>query len=608
MATSNCRNCPDTYTVNTTRYSPAAISLPKQTAVCPTCGGLECLCRPRFFDGQLLSADDLTRLERYIVGKNRLHNRYLHGWGVVCGLEVRCDPCKDTVTVRKGYALSPCGDDIVVCKDVSVPICDLIKQCQRASADDCFSSQLTEAERGCQDAEVPWVLSICYDEKPSRGITPLRASSGSACCSKCACGGSSTCGCSCHETTSAAAQSTSRSAPAQCEPSVTCEGYRFTVSRFSTTSTNIRKKALGEMTRRYNACVNELRSILPEEPQDSNEPDQWRQYCCELIEAVRDFFSTHSSYDCRLDEKLATIACPPRPANMGSDEYIFLVKKTIQRIKKILTEYDRYCRCSAFLPPCPEPAEENCVPLAKVTIQRSGCRIVDVCNFSARRFAVTVPALSYWLSWAPVGEILYGLVGKKCCPTVRLSLQDVAPDPGHLAAGIAINPINQNNNTYSENESEAAAPKESGILQVAQETVQVFAQAYASRSVEFDSQILLEDAMGARGEDNLPFLSVEERRNPLTTLIANEIAVPLVNAFMPKKPGDISNLARAKKVKAAEAEKEKIRKADSAKKAAAGAPPTELEELQARLEALKRVVDHQQQTIDTLAKRQARKD
>ena len=50
--------------------------------VCPACGGLDCLCRPRFFPGQLLSDDDLNRLSRYIVDKNKLHNRYLHGWGV----------------------------------------------------------------------------------------------------------------------------------------------------------------------------------------------------------------------------------------------------------------------------------------------------------------------------------------------------------------------------------------------------------------------------------------------------------------------------------------------------------------------------------------------
>src|SRR4051812_7846140 len=98
-------------------------------AQCPVCGGLECLCRPRFFAGQLLTDEDLNRLERYMIAKNKLHNRYLHGWGVACGLEVVCHQCQGWVTVTAGYALSPCGDDIVVCRDEAVNVGDLIKQC-----------------------------------------------------------------------------------------------------------------------------------------------------------------------------------------------------------------------------------------------------------------------------------------------------------------------------------------------------------------------------------------------------------------------------------------------------------------------------------------------
>jgi hypothetical protein len=38
---------------------------------CPVCGGLECLCRPRFFAGQLLTEEDLNRLENYVIGKKQ---------------------------------------------------------------------------------------------------------------------------------------------------------------------------------------------------------------------------------------------------------------------------------------------------------------------------------------------------------------------------------------------------------------------------------------------------------------------------------------------------------------------------------------------------------
>ena len=33
---------------------------------CPACGGLQCLCRPRFFPGQLLTDEDLNRLKGLI--------------------------------------------------------------------------------------------------------------------------------------------------------------------------------------------------------------------------------------------------------------------------------------------------------------------------------------------------------------------------------------------------------------------------------------------------------------------------------------------------------------------------------------------------------------
>ena len=52
---------------------------------------LECLEHPKFFCGQLLTDQDLTSLVQWVQNKSRLL-RYRHGWGVVCGLDVRCQP------------------------------------------------------------------------------------------------------------------------------------------------------------------------------------------------------------------------------------------------------------------------------------------------------------------------------------------------------------------------------------------------------------------------------------------------------------------------------------------------------------------------------------
>jgi hypothetical protein len=84
------------------------------TCGCSTCAP-EGYTRPRFFAGQLLTEEDLDLLTSYATSKNRLHNRSFFGEGAVCGLEVVCDPCGDGhVTVRPGYALDCCGNDIVV--------------------------------------------------------------------------------------------------------------------------------------------------------------------------------------------------------------------------------------------------------------------------------------------------------------------------------------------------------------------------------------------------------------------------------------------------------------------------------------------------------------
>ncbi len=90
---------------------------------------LDCLVQPRFFHGQVLSDQDLTQLLHWTQSKLRL-NRFRDGWGVVCGLEVRCacDPKQPgKVTVLPGYALSCCGDDIIICEPQCVDLSVVFK-------------------------------------------------------------------------------------------------------------------------------------------------------------------------------------------------------------------------------------------------------------------------------------------------------------------------------------------------------------------------------------------------------------------------------------------------------------------------------------------------
>lgn len=90
--------------------------------------------RPRFFAGQVLLDDDLAAIETYVVGKNRLRNRFLHGDGVVCGLDVTCHPCGGgSVLVGSGYALDCCGNDIVVPCREELDIPEMIRELRTAT-------------------------------------------------------------------------------------------------------------------------------------------------------------------------------------------------------------------------------------------------------------------------------------------------------------------------------------------------------------------------------------------------------------------------------------------------------------------------------------------
>jgi hypothetical protein len=88
----------------------------------PTQGALE---RVHYFQRQLLTADDLTADQEYFREKLRRHNRYLHGWGTVCGLEVVAAPTGEIpwrVQVTPGYALGPWGDEIYVGEPVHIDL------------------------------------------------------------------------------------------------------------------------------------------------------------------------------------------------------------------------------------------------------------------------------------------------------------------------------------------------------------------------------------------------------------------------------------------------------------------------------------------------------
>jgi hypothetical protein len=125
--------------------------------------------RLRWFYGQPVGAADLRREQAYYRDAIRRHNRLLHGWGIVCGLEVEVrpaaecdpaltDPAATTLVVSPGAAIDATGDDIVVGRPRPVELSRLLPEA--------VLEQLAKHPGTVY-------LSICFHEHPVDLMRPL---------------------------------------------------------------------------------------------------------------------------------------------------------------------------------------------------------------------------------------------------------------------------------------------------------------------------------------------------------------------------------------------------------------------------------------------------
>jgi photosystem II stability/assembly factor-like uncharacterized protein len=84
----------------------------------------------------------------------RFHNKHLHGWGIVCGLQVYCgdgiENGRMTVKVKEGYALDCDGNDLVVQQDKTLQIMEMIKKQGLLDGQDgevCLTMNLNESNQ-----------------------------------------------------------------------------------------------------------------------------------------------------------------------------------------------------------------------------------------------------------------------------------------------------------------------------------------------------------------------------------------------------------------------------------------------------------------------------
>lgn len=73
--------------------------------------------RNRYFTGKYMRARDFAADQDYFLDRHRLHNRLLHGWGIVCGLEVSSEKrsgCPVEIVVEPGIAIDCCGRELIL--------------------------------------------------------------------------------------------------------------------------------------------------------------------------------------------------------------------------------------------------------------------------------------------------------------------------------------------------------------------------------------------------------------------------------------------------------------------------------------------------------------
>ncbi|MBZ0120842.1 MAG: hypothetical protein K8H88_27860 [Sandaracinaceae bacterium] len=386
---------------------------------CPACGKrnclrLECLERPRFFGGQLLTQNELNGLLDYIRAKNRLHNRLLHGWGTVCGLEVSCHACPGWVTIHPGYAIDPCGNDLVVCEPHDVNLVEAIKACidRERRRDECGRPK----KRKDPDEEEVWCVALRYDEQALRPVAPLR-NEGAKPCRRCDAQGRCGCGCeSCGKAKARCSCAPSRArTPIECEPTRIAEGYKVEVCRSDAHCPDRMDLLQGTLPARAIECMmtvvevirGSITSTLPD-------PDSARG-AYELARSIRTavlrlYQDDPLNVRCTIDDGLAALVLRPPANNETQAEWLADHARALGILMRYLIQYVIDCICQALLPPCPEQPEDDAVCLACVKLK--GGEIEHICNLSCRKLAGSFASLGYWL---PIGALIKPALCGLCC-------------------------------------------------------------------------------------------------------------------------------------------------------------------------------------------------
>ena len=356
-----------------------------QPKVCPTCGGLERFERPRYFSGQLLTDKDLDAAQRYVIEKNKLHNRYAVGAGVVCGLAVRCHATKPcAVVVEPGYALDCCGNDLVLGEPAEFNVCDYLEACRKGEVR-CDDKMRSSRSRQDDSPKEHYCLFLSYNEEPLRPMTAMIRNNGST--------------------------------SPRCEPSRTRETWRFDLvdqedleaRKPAPTLVERLPELLDAPAKKLKGFVSHLADI--QKNLFTNERRQFHEKVRDVLGEMRADLLQHAEKGPRVDGDLAgklhEIA-QSFPA-FDDEHYLRKVHHTMFNAGALYFRHAVDTICDALLVPCLPRQEPEGVLLACMTVQNE--KILSISN-AVRTQIITGPALRYWQF--PLRTLMGDLLKSRC--------------------------------------------------------------------------------------------------------------------------------------------------------------------------------------------------
>jgi hypothetical protein len=127
--------------------------------------------RNRYFTGKYMTARDFRDEQEYFLARNRLHLKALHGWGVVCGLEVEEHDAdcraRGWVVVKPGIAVDCHGREIILphATPVLLPTLPPDDHPSGYSAGGGFDAETNQWEPGGPPDGIDFLFGIQYGEE-----------------------------------------------------------------------------------------------------------------------------------------------------------------------------------------------------------------------------------------------------------------------------------------------------------------------------------------------------------------------------------------------------------------------------------------------------------